>query len=222
MVRNLTFFPVGARADLSTFLNIAQEGVQFSCSDAEPATSADLGAPSGSKRQESQSSTGSVGGFSASPEAPQRRASGRSASVNASALSSGVGVSVLRGSKNGHPAYEVRWIATPSLFYGRLGVICAYLICIFINPCLRSTFKWHIMQFQLQIKYDPDRPPFIACERFDMYRKLFTTIYEKLYDDSRAQNAMQRHLIEIEELFPRTYKRQLVGIKLNDEALDSR
>jgi hypothetical protein len=78
------------------------------------------------------------------------------------------------------------------------------------------------MQFQLQIKYDPDRPPFIACERFDMYRKLFTTIYEKLYDDSRAQNAMQRHLIEIEELFPRTYKRQLVGIKLNDEALDSR
>lgn len=74
----------------------------------------------------------------------------------------------------------------------------------------------------MQITYDKSRPPFTACERFDAYRKLFASIYNNLYDESRAQNAMQRHLIEIEGLFPRTYKRQIIGIKLNDEALDSR
>lgn len=98
--------------------------------------------------------------------------------------------------------------------------------------------------FETLVQYDTLKPVYVAARRFDAYRRLFMDLYKGLapllcvcihasmissaaawkglFDEHRAQTALEEDLLKLEGQFPRTFKRSLFGIKLSDADLDNR
>lgn len=122
VVQQLSSFPPAARADLSTFLNLATESLRFSISTSastsmQSAASLSLAvASTGAVRRHSGASAISTSSSGMSPVASpdgrpasvSKSMSGATSTSSTSGISEGFSVAVVRASKNGHPAYEVR------------------------------------------------------------------------------------------------------------------
>ena len=89
---------------------------------------------------------------------------------------------------------------------------------------LLSSFSSHFLLSSLQthLEYDANRPIYVVQRRFTSYRKLFQALYTGLFVENKAQSVLERRLLQLEEVFPRTFKRQSLGIKLDDNQLGQR